>query len=99
MSSRGKQDTTDEQKAATSACAKCLPTNIAQFIILAIIVAILCIGIMILIWFPGIIFQVVVFVLGFVSFTLSLAIAILYKVKPIRCDRCRQCDNPGLDTN
>lgn len=76
---------TPEQTAYLEACRRCkqVPDS-AYHRLFAAAIAILAIVVMVLVWFTGLVFQIVNFILAFLIFALGVIIAIL----PIRCKPC-----------
>ena len=87
--SKDKQTTaelTPEEQAYADACKKCKQVpNATYHRLFAAAIAILSIIIMILIWFTGLLFQIINFILAFLVFSLGVIIAIL----PIECGPCK----------
>lgn len=86
--SKEKQTTelTPEEQAYADACKKCKQVPYATYHrIFAAAIAVLSIVIIILVWFTGLLFQIINVILAFLVFALGLMIAIL----PIECGPCK----------
>lgn len=76
---------TAEQQAYDEACRRCKQVADSMYHrLFAAAIAIMAIVIMVLVWFTGLIFQIVNFIVAFLIFALGVIIAIL----PIRCRPC-----------
>lgn len=76
---------TPEEQAYEDACKRCKQVPDSTYHrLFAAGIAILAIVIMVLVWFTGLIFQIINFILAFLIFALGVLIVIL----PIRCKKC-----------
>lgn len=87
-SSREKETTapTPEQQAYLDACQKCKQVPYATYHrLFAAAIAILSIVIVVLIWFTGLLFQIINFIVAF----LILALGVIIVILPIECGPCK----------
>jgi len=76
----------DEEAAYATRCGSCKQVaDTTYHRLFALGIGILAIVVMVLVWFTGILFQIVIFIMAFLIFALGVLIAIL----PIECKRCK----------